>query len=203
MNKLLLILGFFIISCWAKAQAFSDKALTQAVSQLNASKTANDYDILFNKFSGAKTSEKWTANYYAAVSLYLKNELQIKNSSGQNLVENNAMARKIATGIWTSQRENAEINTLIGLLYFQKIQLNDTSNLQQDMNALSQSMEKAEASSPNNPRLAILKGKIKEKSGDKANADLLFQKASSELNNQNYSGSTSPTWGKQLLPSTN
>ncbi|MFZ4930720.1 hypothetical protein [Chryseobacterium sp. Mn2064] len=200
MNKLLLILSFCIISCWANAQSFTDKALTQAVSQLNSSKTANDYDNLFTKFSGSKTSEKWSANYYAAVALYLKNELLLKTSPGQNLIETNALARKIATGIWTSQRDNAEINTLIGLLHFQKIQLNDTPNLQQDMDVISQSITKAEAGSPNNPRLAILKARLKEKTGDKAAADLLFQKASNELQGQN-SGTATPTWGKQLLPS--
>lgn len=201
MNKLLLILSFCIISCWANAQSFTDKALTQAVLQLNTSKTANDYDNLFTKFSESKTSEKWQAGYYAAVALYLKNELQLKTSSGQNLVETNALARKIATAMWTSQRDNAEINALIGLLYFQKIQLNDTPNLQQDMDALSQSLTKAEAGSPNNPRLVILKARMKDKAGDKAGADLLFQEASNGLQSQS-SGTAGPVWGKQLLPST-
>jgi hypothetical protein len=201
MYKLLLILSFFIVNYSAKAQNFTDKALTQAVLQLNASKTANDYDNVFNKFSGAKTSETWQSNYYAAVALYLKNETLLKKSSGASLMDDNAFARKIATGIWTAQRDNAEINILLGLLYVQKIQIDGSQNSQPDQDFISQSIVKAETHSVNNPRLTVLQAKIKEKSGDQQNADILYRKALNEFSNPNSSDSKSPTWGKQLVPS--
>jgi len=200
MTKLLLTLSFFIVSFWAEAQTFTDKALTQSVLQLNSSKTANDYDTLFNKFSTAKTTEKWQTNYYAVVALYLKNETLLKKVSGASLMDDNALARKIATGIWTIQRDNAEVNTLLGLLYFQKMQIDGSQSNQLDLNVISQSIAKAEANSSNNPRLAVLQAKIKEKSGDKSNADILYQKALGEFSNQNSSDSKSPSWGKQLVP---
>ncbi|MGH1518905.1 hypothetical protein [Chryseobacterium sp. JK1] len=200
MNKLLLILSFCIVSCWTNAQSFTDKALTQAVSQLNSSKTVNDYDDLFTKFSKAKTSEKLQADYYAAVSLYLKNELLLKSGSSQNTGDDNAMARKIAIGVWTAKRDNAEFNILIGLLYFQKMQIDQSQNADKDLNTISEMITKAGNSSSSNPRLAILKAKMKEKAGDKAGADVLFQQAISEFGNQNSSDGT-PSWGKQLLQS--
>jgi len=199
MTKLLLIMSFLIVNYWAEAQIFSDKALTQAVVQLNASKTANDYDNLFNKFSGAKTSETWQSNYYAAVALYLKNETLLKKSSGASLMDDNALARKIATGVWTIQRDNAEINILLGLLYVQKIQIDNSQSSQPDQDVISQSIAKAEANSVNNPRLTVLQAKIKEKSGDKSSADILYRKALSEFSNPSSSDSKSPTWGKQLI----
>ncbi|PIF43464.1 hypothetical protein CLU96_0372 [Chryseobacterium sp. 52] len=202
MNKLLLIFGFLLAGSWANAQSFTDKALQQTVLQLNNAKTVNDYDSVFNKFSDAKTSERWQSFYYTAVALYLKTELQLKKASGQNLNESNAVARKLAIGALTSQRDNAEINTLIGLLYFQKTQLNGSQDIQQDWDAINQTIAKAEKSAPNNPRLAILKARIKEKSGDKVNADMLSQKALSGFENQNSSDSTSPAWGRQLLQPT-
>ncbi len=201
MTKLLLILSFFIVNCWVSAQAFTDKVLTQAVLQLNASKTASDYDNVFSKFSGAKTSETWQANYYAAVALYLKNETLLKKAPGASLMDDNALARKIAAGAWTAQRDNAEINILLGLLYVQKMQIDGSQSSQPDQNVISQSIAKAETSAVNNPRLAILQAKIKEKSGDKTNADILYRKALSEFSNPNASDSKSPTWGKQLIPS--
>ncbi|RXM40058.1 hypothetical protein BOQ62_08375 [Chryseobacterium sp. CH21] len=200
MTKLLLTLSFFIASCWVEAQTFTDKALTQNVLQLNSSKTTNDFDNLFNKFSAAKTTETWQANYYAVVSLYLKNETLLKKAPGSSLLDDNALARKIATGIWTIQRDNAEVNILLGLLYFQKIQIDGSQNNQLDLNVISQSIAKAEANSSNNPRLAVLQAKIKEKSGDKSNADILYQKALVEFSNQNSADGKSPSWGKQLVP---
>jgi len=200
MTKLLLTLSFFIVSCWVEAQTFTDKALTQNVLQLNSAKTANDYDSLFNKFSAAKTTETWQAKYYAAVSLYLKNETLLKKAPAASLLDDNALARKIATGIWTAQRDNAEMNILLGLLYFQKTQIDGSQSNQPDQNVISQSIAKAETSSSNNPRLAVLQAKIKEKSGDKSNADILYRKALGEFSNQNSSDSKSPSWGKQLVP---
>ncbi|RLJ30951.1 hypothetical protein CLU97_0352 [Chryseobacterium sp. 7] len=200
MTKLLLTLSFFIVGCWVEAQTFTDKALTQNVLQLNSAKTANDYDSLFNKFSAAKTTETWQAKYYAVVSLYLKNETLLKKAPAASLLDDNALARKIATGIWTAQRDNAEMNILLGLLYFQKTQIDGSQSNQPDQNVISQSIAKAEANSSNNPRLAVLQAKIKEKSGDKSNADILYRKALGEFSNQNSSDSKSPSWGKQLVP---
>jgi hypothetical protein len=200
MNKLLLILSFCIVSCWTNAQSFTDKALTQAVLQLNTSKTANDYDNLFTKFSGFKSSEKLQADYYAAVSLYLKNELLLKSTSAQNTGDNNALARKIAIGASTAKRDNAEFNTLVGLLYFQKMQIDQSQNAEKDLKTISEIIANAEKSSSTNPRLTLLKAKMKEKAGDKAGADVLFQQATTEFGNQNSSDGT-PSWGKQLLQS--
>lgn len=201
MKKILLIPCLLVAGFFAKAQAFTNKALQQSVLQLNASKTVNEYDVIFKKFAANKTSETWQSFYYAAVALYLKTELQLKNTSAQNLPESNALARKLAISALTSQRNNAEINTLIGLIYFQKIQMNNSQDVQKDSDAIAQTIAKAEESSPDNPRLAILKARIKEKSGDKADAEVLFQKAQSSLESGNSSDTTSPTWGRQLIQS--
>ncbi|ATN07527.1 hypothetical protein CRN76_20080 [Chryseobacterium indologenes] len=199
MNKTLLIL-FSLITCfWIKAQTFTDKTLSQAVLQLNNAKTTTEFDTLFNKFSNVKTTEKWQANYYAAVTLYLKNEMQLQKTSGQNLDESNSLARKLAISASTSQRENPEITTLIGLIYFQKMQLSKSQDVQKDGDVIAKIIAKVEKTSPDNPRVNILKAKLKEKSGDKTEADLLAKKALQTLESQNPSEAASPTWGKSLL----
>lgn len=199
MNKTLLIL-FSLITCfWIKAQTFTDKTLSQAVLQLNNAKTTTEFDTLFNKFSNVKTTEKWQANYYAAVTLYLKNEMQLKKTSGQNLDESNSLARKLAISASTSQRENPEITTLIGLIYFQKMQLSKSQDVQKDGDVIAKIIAKVEKTSPDNPRVNILKAKLKEKSGDKTEADLSAKKALQTLESQNPSEAASPTWGKSLL----
>ncbi|WP_060868761.1 hypothetical protein, partial [Chryseobacterium indologenes] len=195
-----LLILFSLITCfWIKAQTFTDKTLSQAVLQLNNAKTTTEFDTLFNKFSNVKTTEKWQANYYAAVTLYLKNEMQLKKTSGQNLDESNSLARKLAISASTSQRENPEITTLIGLIYFQKMQLSKSQDVQKDGDVIAKIIAKVEKTSPDNPRINILKAKLKEKSGDKTEADLLAKKALQTLESQNPSEAASPTWGKSLL----
>ncbi|MBK1894454.1 tetratricopeptide repeat protein [Chryseobacterium paridis] len=201
MKKFLLILGFFVVGSWANAQSYSEKDFQQSVLQINTAKTKSDYDNLFQKFSkftGNKTSERWEAYYYAAVSMYLKIEGQLNQTVHEDLPGGNAVARKFAKGALNSQQDNAEANILLGLIYFQKMQINGSQD-PQDMEVITKSIAKAEAASPNNLRLAILKARLKEKSGDKANAEKLLQKAASGFDSKNSTGKPSPTWGRQLI----
>ena len=201
MKKLLLILGFFVAGSWANAQTYTEKDFQQSVLQINTAKTKNEYDNLFQKFSkftGTKTSERWQAYYYAAVSMYLKTELQLNQTMHEDLPGANALARKFAKGALNSQQNNAEANILLGLIYFQKMQISGSQD-PQDMEVITQTIAKAETTSSNNPRLAILKAIIKEKAGDKADAEKLFQKAISGFDSKNSTHSALPTWGKQLI----
>ncbi|KPH11506.1 hypothetical protein [Chryseobacterium sp. ERMR1:04] len=203
MKKILLILGFFMAASWADAQVYIEKDFQQSVLQVNTSKTRSDYDNLFQKFSkftSTKTSERWQAYYYAAVSMYLKTEVQLDQTTHEDLSASNALATKFANGA-TSQQDNAEVNILLGLIYFQKIQINPSSNTQKDLDLISQTIAKAEATTPNNPRLAILKARMKEKSGDKSAAELLLKKATSGFGSKNSSDNTAPMWGRQLIQS--
>lgn len=202
MKKFLLILSFFIAGSWVNAQANTEKDFQQSVLQLNTSKTKSDYDTLFqkfSKFSETKTSERWQAYYYAAVSMYLKTELQLNQTTHEDLPGSNALAGKFANAALNSQQNNAEVNILIGLIYFQRMQINGSSDTHKEMEVVSQAIAKAEATSPNNPRLAILKARIKEKSGNKADADILLQKAKSGFDSKNATSSPNPTWGRQLI----
>lgn len=201
MKKILLIC-FSLLGFCINAQTSTEKDFQQSVLQLNTAKTESDYDNVFkkfSKFSGTKTSEKWQAYYYAAVSMYLKTEMQLKKTQHQDLSESNALAGKFAKGA-ISQQDNAETNTLLGLIYLQRIQINGSTDIQKGLDFITQKIAKAEASSPNNPRLIILKAKMQERSGTKETAEMLFQKALNRLESNKSSGSGVPTWGKQLIP---
>jgi hypothetical protein len=195
MNKLLFILSFFVTGLWATAQTFTDKALQQSASQLNTVNTESDYDKLFKKFTETNTSEKWQAFHYAAASLYLKAELLSKNSTA-SATQSVATAEKYALGVSLSQSDNAENNILLGLITLLSIQLdiyNDPAKAEQLVSAY---ISKAESSDPNNPRLAILKAKAAEKSGNTTEAETQYQKAAAGFTTL---GSV-PGWGKQLIP---
>lgn len=203
MKKLLLILSFFVAGSWVNAQAYSEKDFQQSVLQINTAKTTSDYDKLFQKFSkftSTKTSERWQAYYYTALSMYLKTEIQINQTTHEDFLASSGLATKAINGA-NAQQDNAEINILLGLIYLQKIQINASNDIQKDLDLISQAIAKAEteATSPNNPRLAILKAKMKEKSGDKAGAKILWEKAKSEFENKNSMGSAAPKWGRQLI----
>lgn len=196
MNKLLFILGFFMTGFWVTAQTFSDQALQQSVQQLNDAKTDSDYDTLFKTFSEAKTSEKWQANYYAAVAMYLKTHFLLKKTTGSPLAASNELAKKFATQALAAEKNNGEINTLLGLIHFQRIRIKTATDPQKELKTAIGYMTKAEAQLKNNPRLTFLKVEIAEKSDNKAEAIELYQKA---INEFNATSSSSPNWGKQLI----
>ncbi|MDR2236233.1 MAG: hypothetical protein LBE92_08925 [Chryseobacterium sp.] len=198
MNKLLLILGFFVAGSWMGAQTFSDQALQQSVLQINNAKTENDYDTLFNTFSTNKTSEKWQANYYAAVSMYLKTVFLIENSPNKNTGETNELARKYAMQALASEKNNGEINTLLGLIHYQKLRIKTSPDPKKEIKTVTGYAAKAETVLKNNPRLTFLKAELAERTGNKAEAIKLLQKATAEFNASEASSGT-PNWGKQLV----
>nr|WP_315030608.1 hypothetical protein [uncultured Chryseobacterium sp.] len=195
MNKRLLILPLLITCFWVKAQAFTDKTLQQTASQLNTTNTESEFDKLSKKFTDSKTSEKWQAYYYAATSMYLKAELLLKKSPTNPVTELNATASKLAFAASHSQPNNAEINILLGLIAFQSVQAGIHRYPEKGLKTVSEYMLKAESTDPNNPRLAILKAQLAEKSGNTTEAETQYQKAATDLAT---SGST-PGWGKQLI----
>jgi tetratricopeptide (TPR) repeat protein len=179
------------------AQFFSDQTLQQSVLQFNNAKTENDYDMLFSKFSAAKTSEKWQANYYAAAALYLKTNFLLKNSPNSPLGEPNESARKLAMQALASEKNNGEVNLLLALIHFQKIRIKTAADPQKELRTVTSFMNKAETLK-NNPRLSFLKAEIAEKQGNKTEAIKLYQKAAKEFETSDAS-SSSPSWGKQLI----
>lgn len=198
MNKLLLMLGLFMASICISAQTFSDQSLQQSALQLNEAKTDGDYDIIFNKFSEANPSEKWQANYYAATAMYLKTNFLLKNTPNKPLNESNELARKWATQALVSEKNNGEINTLLGLIHIQKIRIVASIDPQKDLKTAIGYMKKADSQIKNNPRLTFLKAEIAELSSNKAEAVQLHQKAVNEFNATDLS-SGSPNWGRQLI----
>ncbi|PRB83486.1 hypothetical protein CQ022_15380 [Chryseobacterium culicis] len=180
------------------AQFFSDQTLQQTVLQLNTAKTENDYDMLFSKFSEAKTSEKWQANYYAAAALYLKTNFLLKNSPNSPLGDPNESARKLAMQALASEKNNGEVNLLLALIHFQKIRIKTTADPKKELKTVTSFMNKAETTLKNNPRLSFLKAEMAEKQGNKVEAIKLYQKAAQEFETSTPS-SGSPSWGKQLI----
>ena len=196
MNKILFILGFFVTGFWVSAQTFSDQALQQSVQQLNDAKTDGDYDTLFNIFSEAKTSEKWKANYYAAVAKYSKAQYLLKNTTNIPIAESNELAKKFAIQALASEKNNGEINTLLGLIHIQKIRIVASTDPQKDLKTAIGYMTKADSQLKNNPRLTLLKAEIAELSNNKIEAIKLHQTAIIEFKNLSAG---SPNWGNQLI----
>ncbi|SMP07028.1 hypothetical protein [Chryseobacterium profundimaris] len=205
MKKTLLIC-FCVVGFCLQAQTYSEKDFKQTVSQVNTAKTENDYETIFQKFSvftSTKPSEKWDAYYYAAVAMYMKAELQLKKSPSADVSNLNALAGKYAHGgVSNSKADTAETDILLGLIALQKTEIKGAKDIQMNMDLASHMIAKAQAVAPENPRLAILKAKLEEKSGNKESADKLFKKASTGFEPKSTS-SAAPVWGRQLIPSMN
>jgi len=205
MKKTLLIC-FCVVGFCLQAQTYSEKDFKQTVAQVNTAKTESDYETIFQKFStftSSKPSEKWEAYYYAALSAYLKAELQLKKTPSADVSNVSALAGKYAKGgLSDSKSNNAESDILFGLIALQKAQIKGAKDVKSNMDIASQMIAKAEAVTPENPRLAILKAKLAEMSGNKESAEKLFKKALTGLETKSTS-SSAPSWGRQLIPSMN
>lgn len=205
MKKTLLIC-FCVVGFCLQAQTYSEKDFKQTVSQVNTAQTENDYETIFQKFSvftSTKPSEKWDAYYYAAVAMYMKAELQLKKSPSSDVSNLNALAGKYAHGGTSASKSNTvETDILLGLIALQKAEMKGAKDVQSNLDIASQMIAKAQAVSPENPRLAILKAKFEQRSGNKENAEKLFKKASTGLESKSAS-SAAPTWGRLLIPSMN
>ncbi len=205
MKKTLLIC-FCVVGFCLQAQTYSEKDFKQTVSQVNTAKTESDYETIFQKFSvftSTKPSEKWDAYYYAAVAMYIKAELQLKKSPSADVSNLSALAGKYAHGGTSDSKTNtAETDILLGLIALQKADIKGAKDVQSNLEIASQMIAKAQAVSPENPRLAILKAKLEERAGNKENAEKLFKKALAGLETKGAS-STAPSWGRQLIPSMN
>lgn len=204
MKKTLLIC-FLVIGFCLNAQNYTEKDFKQTVSQVNNAKTENDFDNAFQKLSrytSTKPTEKWEAYYYAAVAMYMKAELQLKKTPSQDVSEINALARKYGKAAYSDNKQNnAEADILLGLIALQRSQISG-ADAKKDLEVASQFIAKAEPNAQNNPRLAILKAKFQERSGNKGNAEKQFQNALKAFENKNAS-TGSATWGRILIPSMN
>lgn len=203
MKKIYLLLLLIFISSGANSQTFIDKDLQKEVLKINTSKTASNYDALYKRFSTSAVSEKISLRYYAAVSQYLKTESLIGTPSNESLLESNALAFKNAMSILNSQPDNTEVTTLIGLITLQKIVLKASFDIQKDRNQIRQYISKAEASSPDNPRLTLLKAGFKkqfpEENFNNMSSAQLYQKAEKDFAATNSTDISAPNWGRQLI----
>ncbi len=204
MKKTLLIC-FCVVGFCLQAQTYSEKDFKQAVSQVNTAKTESDYENIFQKFSvftSTKPTEKWDAYYYAGLAMYLKAELQLQKTPSADVSNLNALAGKYAHGgVAGSKANSAETDILLGLIALQKAGMKGAKDVQSNLDIASQMIARAQAVSPENPRLAILKAKLEERSGNKENAEKLFKKALTGLDKS--TSSTAPSWGRQLIPTVN
>ena len=203
MKKIYLLLLLILISSGANSQTFTDKDLQKEVLKINTSKTASNYEALYKRFSTSTVSEIIPLRYYAAVSQYLKTESLIGKSSNESLLESNALAFKDAMSILNSQPDNIEVTTLIGLISLQKIVLKASFNVQKDKNQIAQYISKAESSSPNNPRLTLLKAGFKkqfpEENFNNMSSAQLYQKAEKDFAATNSTDISAPNWGRQIV----
>lgn len=198
MNKFLLILCTFAASIGMSAQSTTEKKSGNEIAMINAAKNVSDYDALFSKFSKSTTLERWQAHYYCGVAQYLKTESQLKKSSAQWLLDDNALALKYAGSIIAAQPNNADVKVLAGLARLQRIHLNNSPDIQKDKELILKIISESEALSPNNPRLTLLKAGMAAKFSDlnfnNFNSTQLYAKAIKDFETEN-----SPNWGRQLL----
>ena len=128
--------------------------------------------------------------------MYSKAQYLLKNTTNIPIAESNELAKKFAIQALASEKNNGEINILLGLIHIQKIRIVASTDPQKDLKTAIGYMTKADSQLKNNPRLTLLKAEIAELSNNKIEAIKLHQTAISEFKDL---PAGSPNWGNQLI----
>lgn len=205
MKKLMLLLSALI--SFALLTHAQDPQLTSAVAGLDYAKTVRDYQDLAARFikTGNAHKTNWLPYYYAAfcnarIGFLLQDDgerLEPFSNEGENYAK---LAQELLKNNG-SNKEQAELYTLLSMIYRTKIFINPMTNGRKYGPASQQYLDKALQLDPGNPRALYLQAWAKYHTpkmwgGDKAEARKLLAEAMKKLSEQPLTDSVSPHWGK-------
>jgi len=123
MKKTIFTILLFLFAISVSAQSSYQKSVDEKAKKISAATTVNDYDKLFNEFSGLTRSAdpyKYKAYYYAGLAMYKKAELSLSKNSGADERNTNGLAEKFVGGALSLKQDDKESNDLLNLIIEQK-----------------------------------------------------------------------------------
>lgn len=200
MKKILLTL-FFVFSIITFAQGNYEKQMLQNISQLNSAKSVEDFSIVKNNFASiagkGKGNTNWQPYYYTALSYLKEGDFLFKNNQRELANDNIITALKYLKPILEKEKDNAEINILLGILYAYRMHISPNENTESIGKVVEQYIEKSEKLDPNNPRLSLLKADFKYFSSEnKTEAVALYKETVKKFNSYKSKNKIDPNWGK-------
>lgn len=194
-----LISAFMLLS--AGAQSKYDKAMQNAIEQLQGSVSLNDFQDAANTFERIAASEKneWLPGYYAAYS-YIIMSFTAQDATQKDAYSDKAQA--FLNEAFKLAPEESELFALQAFLYPARIMVDPMNRGMMYFESLNSAIDKAIALNPENPRPYYLRAITilnmpPEFGGGAEAAKPLFEKARDKFNSFKPETPISPDWGKE------
>lgn len=201
MRYLIIILAISLASVLNATAKYDEKMLAEQIKQLNKAKTEEKLVSLVKSFENIskESPNQWLPIYYASYAnlsvLFFSNNLTPTEKK-----EYLSKAQKQLNVALTIDDKESELHVLQAFIYLMSI--NAPEEGYDLSNKAIQSLQKAKALNPNNPRIYYLEAtnefyKPTEFGGGKAAAKPILEKANRLFETQSHENTLLPQWGQQ------
>jgi hypothetical protein len=199
MKTLILLIALVLSATSLNAQSKYETAMTKAMDQYKAGKTAKDMldvSALFERIAEAE-KDKWLPYYYAALTNNMASWIDEK-SDKDKLAEKSLVLVAKAEAL---EANNAELFCLRNMIASSQMMVDPMSRWQSYGMEASNALTDAKKADPNNPRIYFLEGQgvfntPEAFGGGKKNAKPLFEKSVTLFETFTLASPFHPDWGK-------
>lgn len=192
-----------MISVSIFAQTTFDKVMTEKITKMNQTETAEDFSALANDFTriGDKEKTQWLPYYYAAYTTIEKGRTLMRKGE---MTEIDAIAAEAQSSLDKASdlsKDNAEILILQKMIHSLKLMVNPQERFMSEGMLGAEALGKAEKLDPTNPRIILMKAEDtyftpEQFGGSKTKGLDLFQKSVDQFSVYKPKTSLDPNWGK-------
>jgi len=203
MRKYVLSLALGFMGLLSYAQTNYEKAMTEKISKLEATRSPEELQALANDFQriADKEKDKWQPSYYTALAYIQKGRSQMQSGNNQALEEMADQAQKFVDAAEAMEKNNSEIHLLQKMIYSLKMMVNPMERFRTFGGKAEEELKKAEQLDPANPRVTLIKAEDvyytpEQFGGSKTKGMELFKTAMEKFSTFKPKSALDPNWGK-------
>ncbi len=203
MRKYVLSFALGLMSLGSYAQSNYEKAMTEKINKLEATRSPEELQALANDFQriADKEKDKWQPSYYTALAYIQKGRSQMQNGNNEALETAADQAQKFVDAAESLEKNNSEIHLLQKMIYSLKMMVNPMERFRTFGTKAEEELKKAEQLDPSNPRVALIKAEDtyytpEQFGGSKTKGMELFKTSLEKFNTFKPKTALDPNWGK-------
>jgi len=203
MRKYVLSFALGLMSLGSYAQSNYEKAMTEKINKLEATRSPEELQTLANDFQriADKEKDKWQPNYYTALAYIQKGRSQMQNGNNEALETAADQAQKFVDAAESLEKNNSEIHLLQKMIYSLKMMVNPMERFRTFGAKAEEELKKAEQLDPSNPRVTLIKAEDtyytpEQFGGSKTKGMELFKTSLEKFNTFKPKTALDPNWGK-------
>lgn len=203
MRKYVLSFALGLMSLVSYAQSNYEKAMTEKINKLEATRSPEELQALANDFQriADKEKDKWQPSYYTALAYIQKGRSQMQNGNNEALETAADQAQKFVDAAESLEKNNSEIHLLQKMIYSLKMMVNPMERFRTFGAKAEEELKKAEQLDPSNPRVTLIKAEDtyytpEQFGGSKTKGMELFKTSLEKFNTFKPKTALDPNWGK-------